>query len=137
MATGLYGSDVIIVDDESSVLDVLEMYCENMGCFRNIIRARDGGEASKKLANQKFCLILLDHNMPRKSGVDIIKEISHKDHPNSPEAVIIVSGELNKEVLTESMKLGTKNFIVKPFTEEQFQAKVRSILETTAPQLLI
>ena len=137
MATGLYGSDVIIVDDESSVLELLEMYCENMGCFRNIIRARDGSEASKKLSNQKFCLILLDINMPRKSGVDIIKEISRKNHPNSPEAVVIVSGELNKEVLTESMKLGTKNFIVKPFTEEQFQAKVRSILETTAPQLLI
>jgi len=73
MATEDFGSDVIISDDESSVLDVLEMYCENLGCFRNIIKAKDGSEASKKLANQKFCLILLDINMPRKTGVDIIK----------------------------------------------------------------
>ena len=130
------GSDVIIIDDESSVIDVLEMYCENLGVFRNIIKAKDGSEASKKLANQKFCLILLDVNMPRKSGVDLIKEISHKVHPNSPQAVVIVSGELNKEVLTESMKRGTKNFLVKPFTEEQFQEKVKTILTVTAPNLV-
>ncbi len=135
MPTVNLGNDVIIIDDESSVIDVLEMYCENLGIFRNIIKAKDGSEASKKLANQKFCLILLDINMPRKSGVDLIKEISGKDHPNSPQSVVIVSGELNKEVLTESMKRGTKNFLVKPFTEEQFVEKVKIILNATNPDL--
>lgn len=127
--------DVIIIDDESGVLDVLEVYCENLGIFRNIIKARDGSEASKKLANQKFALILLDINMPRKSGVDIIKELAEKDHPNDPQSVIIVSGELNKEVLAESMKRGAKNFIVKPFDEDQFSEKVKAVLSVTRPDL--
>ncbi len=137
MNSALYSNDVIIVDDESSVIDLLEMYCEEMGCFRNIIKARDGSEASKKLSNQKFCLILLDINMPRKSGVDLIKEIAGKDHPNDPQAVVIVSGELSKEVLAESMKRGTKHFLVKPFTQEQFEEKARAILKVTAPHLLV
>jgi len=50
--------------------------------------------------------------------------------------VVIVSGELNKDVLAAAMKMGTKNFLVKPFTEEQFQDKARTILKMTAPQLL-
>ena len=137
MSTGVYNSDVIIIDDERDIVELLQLYCENMGCFRNIITARDGSEASKKLANQTFCLILLDVNMPRKSGVDLVKEIAEKDHQNDPRSVVIVSGELNKDVLTESMKRGTKNFLVKPFTEEQFQERVRSVLQTTAPNLLL
>jgi len=126
-------TDVIIVDDDKDVLDVLALYCENIGCFRNIIKAKDGSEASKKLANQKFSLILLDINMPRKSGVDLIKEIGEKDHPNSLESVIIVSGELNKEVLAETMKRGVKSFLVKPFDEDQFIERTKSVLTRLSP----
>jgi response regulator of citrate/malate metabolism len=120
--------DVIIIDDDSGVLEVLEIYCENLSCFRNIIKARDGSEASKKLRNQEFALILLDVNMPKKSGVDILRELHDKDHPNDIKNVIIVSGELNKMVLTVSVERGVKNFLVKPFDEDQFREKIKPIL---------
>ena len=129
--------DVIIIDDDRGVIEVLEMYCENLGVFRNIIKARDGSEASKKLANQKFALILLDINMPKKSGVDIIKELEDKNHPNDLASVVIVSGELNKTILAESMKRGAKTFIVKPFDEEQFRDKVKALLSKTRPNMVI
>jgi len=135
MANNMYNYDVIIIDDEKDIIDLLELYCENLGCFRNIIKARDGSEASAKLSKQKFSLILLDVNMPRKSGIDLIKEIARKNHDNDPRSVVIVSGELNKDVLTEGMKQGAKSFLVKPFTEEQFQERVKSVLSVTAPNL--
>lgn len=128
--------DVLIVDDDRGVVEVIELYCENLGCFRNIIKARDGSEASKKLANQKFAIILLDINMPKKSGVDIIKELDDKNHPNSLESVVIVSGELNKTVLAESMKRGVKTFLVKPFDETQFIERVKGVLAKVRPGLL-
>ncbi len=128
--------DVIIIDDDRGVVEVLELYCENLGCFRNIIKARDGSEASKKLENQKFALILLDINMPKKSGVDIIKELADKNHANSLDSVVIVSGELNKTVLAESMKRGVKTFLVKPFDETQFVERVKGILAKVRPGLL-
>lgn len=128
--------DVIIIDDDRGVIEVLELYCENIGVFRNIIKAKDGGEASKKLANQKFAIILLDINMPRKSGVDIIKELADKDHPNNLENVIIVSGELNKDVLAAAMGKGVKNFLVKPFDEAQFIERVAGVLKKVRPNLL-
>ncbi len=128
--------DVIIIDDDRGVIEVLELYCENLGCFRNIIKARDGSEASKKLANQKFAIILLDINMPRKSGIDIIKEVEDKNHPNNLESIIIVSGELSKTVLAESMKRGVKNFLVKPFDESQFIERTKGVLAKVRPGLL-
>jgi len=126
--------DVLIVDDDKEVLDVLEMYCENLVCFRNIIKANDGVMASGKIRNQEFCLILLDIHMPKKSGTDLVKEISNTG-VSSLNSVIIVSGELDKKVITEVMSRGVKHFMVKPFDEEGFKAKVKQVLSKTAPEI--
>lgn len=126
--------DVIIIDDDPGVTEVLDMYCENLGVFRNIISAADGSIASKKLHNQRFLLVFLDINMPKKSGIDIIHELAHNDF-NFAESVIIVSGSLDKDVLNHSMRSGVKNFLVKPFSEEQFSAKVKEVLSKIRPDL--
>jgi len=127
--------DVIIIDDEQSVIDVLEMYCENLGCFRSIITATDGAMGAKKLANQKFSLILLDVNMPKRKGGDIIKEMALGTSENVIESICVVSGNIDKAFLTEALELGVKHYMVKPFTEEQFQEKAKKVLKTINPSL--
>ncbi|MDC1175432.1 response regulator [Bacteriovoracaceae bacterium] len=128
-------NDVLLIDDDRDILDTLEMYCENLGYFRNIIKAKDGSEASIKLHNQAFAVILMDVNMPRKSGVDLLKEFT-KESENSIDSVIVVSGELNKRVIEEAVANGAKNFIVKPFDEDAFVQKVTSVLKKVRPDLL-
>ncbi|WP_127716011.1 response regulator [Halobacteriovorax sp. HLS] len=120
--------DCLIIDDEKDICEVLKIYCENLGVFRNIIVARDGIVGTNKLHNQKFGLILLDINMPKKSGLDVLKEFEG-DHKNSFDSVIVVSGELDKTKLSAILGKGVKNFIIKPFTEAQFQEKVIPILK--------
>ena len=127
--------DVIIIDDEQSVIDLLEMYCEDLGCFRNIITALDGSIGAKKLSNQKFALILLDINMPKKSGKDLINELTTEKSPNTVDSVCITSGEINKGFLTLAVEKGVKSFLVKPFTKEQFRERAIKILRKTAPDV--
>lgn len=127
--------DVIIIDDEQSVIDLLELYCEELGCFRNIITAKDGSIGATKLKNQSFSLILLDINMPKKSGEEIIKELVNHKGPNSVASVCVTSGQINKGFLGEAIESGVKHFLVKPFTKEQFNEKVKNILKVTAPDL--
>lgn len=127
--------DVIIIDDDKEVIEVLKLYCENLGCFRFIVTAKDGVEASMKLTNQKFALILLDINMPKKTGVDIVKELD-KNANNTVDSIVVVSGELNKSVLSAVMAKGVKNFLVKPFDETMFEQKIRQVLAKVRPGLL-
>jgi two-component system chemotaxis response regulator CheY len=127
--------DVIIIDDEKSVIDILVMYCEELGCFRNIITANDGSLGATKLKNQKFSLILLDINMPKKSGDEIIKELKNHKGPNTTDAICVTSGHINKGFLGDAIENGVNHFLVKPFTKEQFQEKARTILKKTAPDL--
>lgn len=120
--------DCLIIDDEKDICEILKLYCENLGIFRNIIVARDGVNGANKLHNQKFGLILLDLNMPKKSGIDVLKEFEG-DHKNDIEDVVVVSGELDKGKLQNILSRGVKNFMIKPFDEGQFQEKVLPILK--------
>lgn len=122
--------DVLICDDDKEICEILQEYCLNMGCFRNIILSHDGITATMKLRNQKFSLILLDVNMPKKTGVDLISEFA-VGSLNGKDSILIVSGTLDKELIEKIIKSGVKNFMVKPFTETQFQEKVLKVLGAT------
>ena len=122
--------DVLIVDDDKNICEILKEYTINMRCFKNIVMAHDGILATQKLRNQKFSLILLDINMPKKSGLDLLAEFDEKSL-NKKEHVCIVSGTLDKEVIGHIIKCGIKSFLVKPFDEASFQERVIKIV---APQ---
>jgi response regulator of citrate/malate metabolism len=119
--------DVLIIDDDKAVCDVLKQYCESLNIFKNIILAHDGLMASSKLRNQKFALILLDMNLPKKSGLDLIGEVADSDM-NRKDSVIVVSGTLEKEIIAKILGSGVKNFIVKPIDEAAFKDKVMKVL---------
>lgn len=120
--------DVLIVDDDASICEVIKQYCINLGCFRHIVIAHDGALASAKLRNQKFKVIFLDMKMPKKAGLDVIREFDDKSM-NSKTSIIVVSGNIDRTVLEKAISLGVKNFIMKPFTEEEFQERVLKVLK--------
>jgi len=122
--------DVLIVDDDKNICEVLKEYCHNMGCFKNIVFANDGITATQKLRNQKFSLILLDMNMPKKSGLDLLNELD-KNAINQRDSVVIVSGTLEKNVISKVLENGVKTFLVKPFDEASFQDRVLKVLAAT------
>ncbi len=122
--------DVLIVDDEKEVCEILKVYCENMGCFKNIVMAHDGITATQKLRNQKFALVCLDISMPKKNGFELIGDVEG-NNINSKDNILIVSGTLEKDLIAKIIANGVKNFMVKPFDEKQFQEKVLRILSNS------
>lgn len=119
--------DVLICDDDKAICEILKEYCENMGCFKNIVFAHDGITATQKLRNQKFALICLDMSMPKKTGYDLIGEFDNNSI-NSKDNILVVSGTLEKDLIAKILQSGVKSFMVKPFDEKQFQEKVLKIL---------
>ena len=122
--------DVLICDDDKGICEILKVYCENIGCFKNIVFAHDGITATQKLRNQKFALICLDINMPKKTGYDLLGDIEI-GNVNTKDSILIVSGTLEKELIAKIIQSGVKNFMVKPFDEQSFQDKVLKILGMT------
>ena len=135
MSTKEITNDILIIDDEPEVLEVFSGYCKELNYFRRVIIAKDGFEAGVKLKNQNFCLILLDIHMPKKNGIEILHEITASDK-NSVKNVILVSGDLNRKYLSEAIELGAKTVLIKPFTKEAFDQKIREVLSKVRPEVL-
>lgn len=122
---------VLIVEDNADISKLIKGYVTNMGCFKHVITANDGMMASIKLKNQKFDIIFMDIEMPKKDGDEVIRELSvDKRALNKPEDIVVISGSLDKEMLSKLIGIGVKNFIAKPFDEADFQEKALKILGT-------
>jgi len=73
-------------------------------------------------------LILLDLNMPRKSGFEVLKEIkSHFQFRQIP--VVIISGTAYHEEVKECYLLGANSFVQKPLTDKLTQKKIETFVD--------
>ena len=114
---------LLIVDDSSvtrkvikAAADVLDMGTEE---------AEDGFEALEKVSlyHEELDLVLLDWNMPGMSGFDVLVEIKTNDkYRHIP--VMMVTTEGQKSSIVAAVRAGADNYLVKPFTIEELEAKI-------------
>ena len=91
--------------------------------FRNIGEAENGKAAFKELKNQKYDLILSDWNMPRVTGLELLRMVrSDNELKNTP--FIMVTAEAQKNNIIEAVQAGVTNFVVKPFTADTINDKL-------------
>lgn len=116
---------VMIVDDESVVVDIAKRKLESLG-FK-AIAAYDGQEAMDYLNTERPDLIVLDVQMPRMNGYTFLTEL--RKHPNStvaatPVVVVTAYGDSNP-IFTRH---GIKAYLLKPLKLEELIGKVQELL---------
>ena len=121
--------DVLIVDDDKDICEIFKEYCDNMKVFNKVYMVHDGSEAIKKLQKQQFGLIILDMNMPKKNGLEVIQQELSGPTLNKKENVLVLSGNLDSTTVSKLIQNGLINFLAKPVDEEGFSAKVLKMLK--------
>ena len=116
---------ILIIDDEEEVIEYCNEYVESMECFKNIISATDGIQATSKLANQEFNVVVMDVNMPKKDAFGIVKSFKEIQ-----DKTIIMSGGLGAIAVKRLVSLGVKHFLVKPFDQKNLCDKINLILNS-------
>ena len=113
---------ILICDDEEGIRESLKLI---LGDHYNLIIAQDGDQCLECLRNSKeIKLVLIDIKMPKRNGLEIIKEIKEK-HPATK--IIVVTGYRSFETANEAIRLGASGYIVKPFKSEEILATVKSM----------
>ena len=113
---------ILIVDDETEVLDYLE---SSLLCHGYAVHsARDGGEALEILRdeNGSVALVVLDLMMPRKDGIETLTEIrkSSKELP-----VVALSGTSDPNRIVKAMNAGATDFLQKPVAHQRLIETVK------------
>lgn len=117
-------SKILIVDDANLMRAIIKKYLVENGAY-TIVEAKDGEKAIELYKAIKPDVVTMDISMDLKNGVDASREIIKID----PKARIIMITALGHEdMLKECMKLGIKDFIVKPFTRERVISAIEKVL---------
>jgi len=115
---------LLIVDDESDMLDFLERV------FRadyDITRAAGAGEALEALGHGDYQVLITDHKMPKVSGIELV-ELLHDKHPQMVR--VLISGFTDvPEVQKLIQGARIDNYVVKPVDSQHLRAVVQEAVD--------
>lgn len=107
----------MVVDDEPHVRALIKAIVRSMNC-EIVGEAGNGRDAMVLYADLKPHILLLDINMPRKSGKETLGEIK-KHFPNA--CVIMLTSLVDKETIEDCMRLGASGFIRKDLPMDEMK----------------
>jgi DNA-binding response OmpR family regulator len=113
---------ILVVDDESNILDVCSRYLEREGY--EVLIAANGEEALIKWKQHHPDLIILDLMMPGKSGWQVCEEI--RNEQDVPIIMLTARGEEMDRLL--GLTMGADDYLTKPFSPRELVLRVKGIL---------
>jgi len=123
---------ILIVDDEVVIRRLLHQKLSRVGY--SCEEANSAEQALTKLASNQIELVILDVNMPGKSGIDILPEIK-SNYQNT--VVIMATAIAETSIAVECMKRGAEDYLCKPFNLDEVAMSVEKTLEKRELQLQI
>jgi class 3 adenylate cyclase/DNA-binding response OmpR family regulator len=123
----LAGETILVVDDGKENREFLVEYVLNPNSFQPLV-ARDGKEGMELALKHRPDLILLDLQMPRMNGIQVLQNLA-ANHVDIP--VILMTFHGSEEIAVEVYRLGVRDYVKKPYTvDEMLDAIDRSLTET-------
>ena len=100
---------VLVVDDDPNVQEILREFLSAKGY--EIITAGDGAEGLRRVKEERPHLILLDVQMPKMDGLEVLRRLREIDKEVS---VIMITSVNEQEIARQAIELGAFDYIVKP-----------------------
>ena len=130
MVSSVSGKTVLVVDDESRMVEFIAMNLELEG-FR-VVRAANGSEALEKASREHPDLVLLDIMMPEMDGFETLAGLRE----TSSVPVIFLTAKSEEADRIRGLDLGADDYITKPFSPRELVSRIRAVLRRTEPAAL-
>ncbi len=120
------GKRILVVEDKQAIAQLVQLQKEG---FRSVT-AMSGGEALKKVKEEKPDLIILDLMLPEMDGLEVCKRVR-----STPETallpIIMLTAKAEESATIVGLELGTDDYVTKPFGPTALVARVRALLHRT------
>lgn len=121
---------ILVVDDESNIVDVIKSYLENFGY--EVFAAYDGKKAIEIFEKENLALIILDLMLPDILGQDVCKTIRKRS--NIP--IIMLTARIEEEDILKGLEIGADDYMTKPFSPKELVARVGALLRRSEGERL-
>lgn len=122
---------ILVVDDNAANLRLVESSLEGLNCI--VETASDGVEAVERVRESPPDLLILDVMMPRMNGLEVCRLLKSDANDNfMPIILVTIRGDIESKVT--GLKLGADDYLAKPYSPLELQARVGSMLRIKALQ---
>jgi len=126
---------ILIIEDESTLRKALAKGLGKLGY--TVDTAEDGEEALDFYFSNQYNLIILDLNLPKLDGLDVLTEIRKE---NKEISVLILSARSEVQDKIVGLDMGANDYLAKPFHFNELEARARALLRRdfkTAPTVIV
>jgi two-component system, NarL family, invasion response regulator UvrY len=118
-------ASVLIADDHAMLRTGLRHYLEQDAAITTIGETATGADTLQQLRDGRWDLVILDINMPDRSGIDILRHI-RAGHPDT--RVLVMSGFSEKQYAINVLRAGASGYLAKDQAPEEFMRAVHAVL---------
>ena len=117
---------ILIVEDDDAIATGLALNLK-LASHATVI-ARDGEDALAKALDEDFALVLLDINLPKKNGLEVLSAMRAADNLVPVIVLSARDGEFDK---VAALRLGADDYVTKPFALAELLARIDAVLRRT------
>ena len=123
-----YPAKILIIEDDRSIAKVLRT---SLSCSGYMVRtAANGMDGLEQMSVWHPDLITTDIRMPVMGGVEFCKRV----RAISKTPIIVISADRDEDTKVEALDAGANDYVIKPFSMPEVQARVRAILRRAHPR---
>lgn len=112
--------DILFVEDEEAIRQNYVRYLKRH--FHEVYEAADGLEAYEIYLQKKPHILIVDINLPKMNGLELVQKIRQKDHSTK---VIMLTAHSDTSYLLEATELKLTKYLVKPVTRDELSAALK------------
>lgn len=121
------GATVLLADDDAQMRRLLRTVLEREG-FK-VVEATDGLETLEAIETQGIDLVLLDHDMPRLTGLGVLEELRAQMSTSGLPVIMLTARTDDTE--SQALELGAQDYLTKPVQPRSLVARVKAVLKRT------
>lgn len=118
---------VLVIDDDPGMIKTIVLTLESLNFNLRVDTATDGYDGLMKIGNAVPNLLILDLNMPKIDGYEVIKRVKNTEDYKSAE-IMVVSSTLNEETEKKLIDIGVSKYLKKPFKLSELKEEVTNLL---------
>jgi PAS domain S-box-containing protein len=127
------GQPVLVVDDDRDYAQLLKRLLERQGF--SVELAHDGDDALRKILSKRYQLVILDKNLPKRSGLDVLQEMRNSRSLHRVPVIVISGSAHTEEAAHTAQILGAKKFLSKKLAPQSIVEEIVQFLESSKPKL--
>jgi putative two-component system response regulator len=128
MSTVFRKARILIVDDEEHNIEILRRILTRAG-FTRVESTTDSRDAKRLYVRHRPDLILLDLHMPHLDGLEVMAQLAEVAEA-SYLPILILSADVTPEARRQALSRGAKDFVNKPFQQDEILLRIKTLLET-------